>query len=117
MIYNVSLTGLKMYPGLKRKLDLEKDDMSSLISSFPDSTNLDRVMSLKRNRFMCKPENWDETLPCNTADMYMEVPRHNDLPLNASKSQCTGKGCLSKGFAGLFTRNLPVDPEKGFSFS
>lgn len=113
MVFSISHTGLKMFSGLKRKSpDLEKDDLMSLITSFPDSTDLDRVMSLKRNRFMCKQENWEDKLSGNTADMYMEISRHN-----ASKSQCAVGGCLSKDFAGLFTRNLPVDPEKGFSFS
>ncbi|XP_062106644.1 defective in cullin neddylation protein AAR3 [Humulus lupulus] len=92
-----SLPGLKNFPGLKRKTldDLGKDDLGSLITIFPDSTNLNPVMSLKRNRSITyRPANWED-------DDFMDITRCNNSQLNAStKSPCAIEGCMSKVVAG-----------------
>ncbi|PON38706.1 Defective-in-cullin neddylation protein [Trema orientale] len=118
-----SLPGLKSFPGLKRKSleDLQKDDLGSLITIFPDSTNLNTAMSLKRNRLMSyKPANWEDNLMGNGANDLMEITRCNSTPpLNASKYPCAIEGCLSKGLAGLFpTRScLHLNRDRRVSFA
>ncbi|XP_060672487.1 defective in cullin neddylation protein AAR3 isoform X2 [Ziziphus jujuba] len=107
------LPGLKVFPGLKRKLpeDLEKDDLGSLVNIFPVSTNLNPPMSVKRGRLLSyKAANW--------GDDCTEMSRHNS-PLSASKSLCAVEGCLSKGFAGLFSTRpcLQFDRDTGVSLT
>ena len=109
---------------MKRKSieDLEKDDVGSLITNFPDITNLNPVMSLKKNRLMSyKPANLEDyPMGNNGANDLMEITRCNNTPpLSASKSPCAIEGCLSKGLAWLFpTRScLQLNRDSRVSFS
>ncbi|KAG6656347.1 hypothetical protein CIPAW_04G016600 [Carya illinoinensis] len=100
------LPGLKDFPGLKRKLpeDLQQDEMEPSTTRHPHSIDLDPILSFKRIRLTChQPANWVDNPPGNnTTDDCMEIVRHNS-PLCCSKSPCAVEGCLSKGFAGLFS--------------
>lgn len=112
------VAGLKSLPGLKRKSleDLDKDDLGSLITIFPDSTNLNPLVSLKRNRLIpYKTANWeDEKMENDNVENSKCIS-----PLNASKSPCAIEGCFSKGLAGLFpTRScLQFKRERRVSFA
>lgn len=111
-----SLPGLKEFPGLKRKLseDLQRDEMESSTTLFPHHTDLDPALSFKRIRLT----KWEDNPAGNTTDDCMEIVRHNS-PLCSSKSPCAVEGCLSKGFAGLFTTRayLQFDRERRVSFT
>ncbi|KAL5582274.1 hypothetical protein UlMin_014716 [Ulmus minor] len=91
-----SLPGLRSIPGLKRKSDEDFEKREEV----PESTNLSPVTNVKRSRFTsCKLENGHD----NSTNDLMDIGRHN-TPLNTSKAAvCAVEGCLSKGFAGLFT--------------
>ncbi|XP_068302432.1 defective in cullin neddylation protein AAR3-like [Pyrus communis] len=119
--YDDPLPGLKILPGLKRKLpgDMQIDEMVSSPTLFPHCTDWNPALSTKKSRAMsCIPANWDDTTSGNTVDDSMETVRHSS-PLNSSKSPCAVEGCLLKGFAGLLsTRScLQFDRERGVSFS
>lgn len=113
------VAGLKSLPGLKRKSleDLNKGDLGSLITIFPANTNLNPVMSFKRNRLMSyRTGNREDE---NMENDSMDVSRCNGT-LNAStRSPCAIEGCLSEGFAGLFsTRScLQFKPDRRVSFA
>jgi len=115
------LPGLKEFPGLKRKLpaDLQQDAMESSPTLFPHSTDLDPALSFKRIRLTAhKLVKWEDNPPGNTSDDCMEIVRHNS-PLCSSKSPCAVEGCLSKGFAGLFSTRacFQLDRERRVSFT
>ncbi|KAA0039491.1 defective in cullin neddylation protein 1 [Cucumis melo var. makuwa] len=78
-----SQSGLKSFPGLKRKLpeDMQMDDIVSLSVPRTGAMELSPVTSDKKN------EN-------------VTMVGHNSTL--GSKSPCAVEGCLSKGFAGLF---------------
>lgn len=65
-----------------------------------------------------KVANWGDNLSGNTGDDCIEIGRHNS-PLSASKSLCAVEGCLSKGFAGLFSTRpcLQFDRNRGVSLT
>ncbi|XP_022134354.1 uncharacterized protein LOC111006635 [Momordica charantia] len=116
-----SLPGLKFFPGLKRKLpeDMQMDGMVSLGDSRTGFMELSPVTSIKKSRSMAgKPVNLEINLPASTADESMEMVRHNGA-VACTKSPCAVEGCLSKGFAGLFsTRSfLRLDQERKASFT
>jgi len=115
------VAGLKEFPGLKRKLpeDLQQDDMESSPTVFPHSTDLDPALSFKRIRLTAhKLAKLEDNPPGNTTDDCMEIVRHNS-PLCSSKSPFAVEGCLSKGFAGLFSTRacLQLDRERRVSFT
>ncbi|GAV58084.1 Cullin_binding domain-containing protein [Cephalotus follicularis] len=105
-IHEDTLPGLKIFPGLKRKLPDQCPDA-------PNADCLDACLKLnfKRNRQIAHR-------PGNYADDSMEIAKHNS-PSCSSKSPCAVEGCLSKGFAGLFsTRSyLQFDKERRVSFT
>ncbi|XP_022955115.1 uncharacterized protein LOC111457165 isoform X3 [Cucurbita moschata] len=122
-----SQSGLKILPGLKRKLpeDLQMDGMVSPSDPTTGSMELSPVTSIKKSRFMaCKPVNLEINGPsCNAAaaaaaDGNTEIVRNNGA-MGCSKAPCAVEGCLSQGFAGLFsTRSfLGLDQERKSSFT
>lgn len=120
--YDDPLPGLKILPGLKRKLpgDLQIDEMESSATLFPTHpADLKPALSIKRSRPMSYiPANWEDNTTGSTVDGCMETIRHSS-PLNSSKSPCAVEGCLLKGFAGLLsTRScLQFDRDRGVSFT
>ncbi|XP_009376275.1 defective in cullin neddylation protein AAR3 [Pyrus x bretschneideri] len=120
--YDDPLPGLKILPGLKRKLPGEDLHMEEVVPSpalFPQCTDWNHALSTKKRRSMSYiPANWEDSTPGNTVDDSMETIRHSS-PVNSSKSPCAVEGCLLKGFAGLLsTRScLQFDRDRGVSFS
>lgn len=114
--------GLRDFPGLKRKLpeDLQEYDMESSTALFSQSVvDLEPALSFKRIRLTAhKPANCVDNPPGRTTDDGMEIGRHSS-PMCSSKSPCAVEGCLSKGFAGLFSTRgyLQLDRERRVSFT
>lgn len=96
------------------------DGIVSLSDPRTGSMELSPVMSVKKSRFMaCRPVNLEMNLPsCTAADENTEMVRH-DSGVGCSKSPCAVEGCLSKGFAGLFSTPsfLGLDQERKASFT
>lgn len=139
-LYEDPLPGLKIIPGLKRKLyDLQKDELEIPCS---DVAHLNHVWTSKRNRLIAlQSVNWEDNPPGNSGDDCMEIVKHSssldssntsrsscdgcmeavkhNSQLGSSTSPCAVEGCLSKGFAGLFsTRSyLRFDRERRVSFT
>lgn len=114
---------MKDFPGLKRKVpeELQQDEMESVTTTlYPGSTDLDPALSCKRIRLTAhKPAAWVVNHSAgNATDDCMEIVRHNS-PICSSKSPCAVEGCLSKGFAGLFSTSayLQFDRERRVSFT
>uniref|UniRef100_A0A2P2JPG8 Defective in cullin neddylation protein n=1 Tax=Rhizophora mucronata TaxID=61149 RepID=A0A2P2JPG8_RHIMU len=107
------LPGLRIAPGLKRKLSsLQKYEMEIWDTS-------DLILNLKRRwPIYCRLSNWDDNPPSNSADDYMEVIRQSN-PLGSTKSPCAVEGFLSKGFAGLFSNcsYLQLSRERRVSYT
>ncbi|KAJ0042859.1 hypothetical protein Pint_19207 [Pistacia integerrima] len=106
-VYEDPLPGLKNFPGLKRKSsDLQTDEMESSEDRFPDFTDLNHMLTPKRSRLVAqRPQDREDNPPESASDDCMEIAKHNS-PLGSSKSHCAVEGCLSKGFAGLFSTFL-----------
>ncbi|XP_022989824.1 uncharacterized protein LOC111486895 isoform X2 [Cucurbita maxima] len=115
--------GLKILPGLKRKLpeDLQMDGMVSPSDPTTGSMDSSPVTSIKKSRFMaCKPVNLEINGPsCNAAAGENSEMVRNNGAMGCSKAPCAVEGCLSQGFAGLFsTRSfLGLDQERKSSFT
>uniref|UniRef100_A0A2P2N1J1 Defective in cullin neddylation protein n=1 Tax=Rhizophora mucronata TaxID=61149 RepID=A0A2P2N1J1_RHIMU len=107
------LPGWKITPGLKRKSpSIQKDEMETL-----DTTDL--LLNLKRSRRIdVGLFNWDDISPGNSTNDCMEVIKLSN-PLGSTKSPCAVEGCLSKGFAGLFSTcsYLQYDREREVSYT
>ncbi|KAJ4707435.1 Defective in cullin neddylation protein [Melia azedarach] len=103
--YEEPLPGLKIFPGLKRKSsDIEKDEMESSDIHFPNFADQNHILISKRSRPIANRQlNREDNPPGSSGDDCMEIVRHN-CSLGSSKSHCAVERCLSKGFAGLFTR-------------
>ncbi|THF98327.1 hypothetical protein TEA_018726 [Camellia sinensis var. sinensis] len=102
------LPGLKIFPGLKRKIseDFQRDELESS-DKFVGSKLL--LNSKRRHTLVTdKPVNWVENLLGNASDDSMDIVKHNGM-LGCSKSPCAVEGCLSKGFAGLFSEMVFAD--------
>ncbi|OMP05938.1 hypothetical protein COLO4_08441 [Corchorus olitorius] len=101
--YEDSLPGLRSFPGLKRKLpDCQDDRMETSDSFLSNSPDSNCTPNVKRNRLTAhKPANKEDNPPWTSTDDCMEV-KHSS-PMGSSKSPCAVEGCLSKGFAGLFS--------------
>ncbi|KAL5739070.1 hypothetical protein ACOSQ2_028250 [Xanthoceras sorbifolium] len=135
-LYEDPLPGLKIFPGLKRKLpDRQKDESQT---PYPDIAHLNNVWTSKRSRLIAlQSMNQEDSSPGSSGDDCMEIVKHSPLgssksscdncmdivkhnsPIGSSKSPCAVEGCLSKGFAGLFsTRSyLRFDRERRVSFT
>ncbi|XAR51725.1 hypothetical protein NMG60_11006438 [Bertholletia excelsa] len=97
------LPGLKIVPGLKRKMcvDFQRHESSDLFESSTFSPT-----SKRRLTSMDRLVNKEENMPGNVL-------------LGGSKSPCAVEGCLSKGFAGLFSGRscLQLDRERRVSYT
>ncbi|KAI9153506.1 hypothetical protein LWI28_012446 [Acer negundo] len=139
-LYDDPLPGLKIFPGLKRKLpDLQKDESETPCT---DVAHLNNIGTSKRSRLIAlQSVNLEDNPPGSSGDDCMEIVKHScplgssnssksscddcmeavkqNSQLGSSKSPCAVEGCLSKGFAGLFsTRSyLRFDRERRVSYT
>lgn len=118
--YDDSLPGLKFYPGLKRKLheDSQRHELVLSDTRFRDSIDLNDKLNSKRSKqsLIAGRSVYSEHPPGAATDDCMEIVKHS--PLSSSKSPCAVEGCLSKGFAGLFSTPscLHFDRERRVSY-
>lgn len=114
------LPGLKDTPGLKRKLSsFQMEEMASSNAVFLDSVSPHFILNSKRSRLIdYRPLNWEDNPPGNSASDGMDITKQNNS-LGSMKSPCAVEGCLSRGFAGLFsTRSyLQLDRERRVSYT
>ncbi|KAI5591800.1 hypothetical protein POPTR_004G122100v4 [Populus trichocarpa] len=114
------LPGLKDTPGLKRKLSsFQMEEMASSNAVFLDSVSPNFILNSKRSRLIdYRPLNWEDNPPGNSASDGMDITKQNNS-LGSMKSPCAVEGCLSRGFAGLFsTRSyLQLDRERRVSYT
>ena len=97
------MAGLRVFPGLKRKLPECHDEKMESDSLFSNSSDLNCTLSSKRSRLIAhRSVNGEDNPPQHSSDDCMEVVKHSS-PMDSSKSPCAIEGCLSKGFAGLFS--------------
>ncbi|KAF2299446.1 hypothetical protein GH714_031975 [Hevea brasiliensis] len=112
--------GLKVTPGLKRKLpSLRNEEMESSDSLVSGYTNLNLMSNSKRSRLISQRLlNWEDNPPGNSAGHCMEIIKQNS-PMGCTKSLCVFEGCLSRGFAGLFSTlsYLQFDQERRVSYA
>lgn len=115
-VFEDPLPGLKVAPGLKRKLSsLQNEEMESDYH-LPD---LNLISNSKRNGLIShRPLNLEDNPLGDSAGDCMEVIKQNS-PMGSTKSPCAVEGCLSRGFAGLFsTRSyLQLDRERRVSYT
>ncbi|XP_022774492.1 uncharacterized protein LOC111316696 isoform X2 [Durio zibethinus] len=99
-----TLPGLRVFPGLKRKLpECPEDEMESLDSHFSISPDLNCTLNSKRSRSIAhRSAKREDNTPQNSSDDCMEIVKHSS-PMGSSKSLCAIEGYLSKGFAGLLS--------------
>lgn len=92
-------------------MDLQRNEMESA-DKFLNSNFL--PSSKRRHKLV----NWEDHPPGKGTDDGMEIGKHNGL-LGCSKSPCAVEGCLTKGFAGLFSGRscLQFDRERGVSYT
>ncbi|TYI86278.1 hypothetical protein E1A91_D04G054000v1 [Gossypium mustelinum] len=101
--YDDSLPGLKLVPGLKRKLrECNNDKMESLEPLFSSSPNPNCTSNSKRRFILCRSDEREDNLPQNSCDESMEIVKQSS-PVGSSKSPCAVEGCMSKGLAGLLS--------------
>ncbi|KAB2085215.1 hypothetical protein ES319_A05G386600v1 [Gossypium barbadense] len=101
--YDDSLPGLKLVPGLKRKLrECNNDKMESLEPLFSSSPNPNCTSNSKRRFILCRSGEREDNLPQNSCDESMEIVKQSS-PVGSSKSPCAVEGCMSKGLAGLLS--------------
>lgn len=114
------LPGLKDTPGLKRKLSsFQMEEMASSNAVFLDSVSPNFILNSKRSRLIdYRPLNWEDNPHGNSASDGMDITKQNNS-LGSMKSPCAVEGCLSRGFAGLFsTRSyLQLDRERRVSYT
>ncbi|XWS32876.1 hypothetical protein CRYUN_Cryun22dG0028100 [Craigia yunnanensis] len=74
-------------------------------------------LSLKRSRLIVhRSVNREDNPPQNSSDDCMEVVKHSSpMGSSNSKSPCAVEGCLSKGFAGLFS-SFSFSGKKSFQY-
>ncbi|KAL3719237.1 hypothetical protein ACJRO7_004231 [Eucalyptus globulus] len=113
------LPGLKSYHGLKRKFSDDFTRVSEGLSeTCIEDTSHDHWSVISKRRQKANLSSAFEDSPLtDTPDDYMENVRHSS-PLG-SKSPCAVEGCLSKGFAGLFSGRsyLPYNRERRVSYT
>ncbi|KAG4173614.1 hypothetical protein ERO13_A11G069700v2 [Gossypium hirsutum] len=96
--YEDTLPGLRVFPGMKRKLlECHDDEMESSDSHLSDTPDLNCSLNSKRSRLIAH-----RLVTPDASDDCMEVAKHSS-PVCCSKSPCAIEGCLSKGFAGLLS--------------
>ncbi|XVF16635.1 hypothetical protein REPUB_Repub10bG0049400 [Reevesia pubescens] len=99
-----SLPGLRLFPGLKRKLpECHDNKMESSESFFSNSPDPNCTLNSKRSRLVaCRSVNREDNPPQSSSAGCMEIVKQSS-PMGSSKSPCAVEGCLSKGFAGLLS--------------
>ncbi|KAJ6403570.1 hypothetical protein OIU84_015478 [Salix udensis] len=97
------LPGLKVTPGLKRKLSsFQMEEMVSSDAVLLDSISPYFILNSKKSRLIdYRPLNWEDNSPG------MDITKQNNS-LGSMKSPCAVEGCLSRGFAGLFSQLVPI---------
>ncbi|KAJ9173282.1 hypothetical protein P3X46_016434 [Hevea brasiliensis] len=119
-VFEDAVPGLKVTPGLKRKLpSLRNEEMESSDSLVSGYTNLNLMSNSKRSRLISQRLlNWEDNPPGNSAGHCMEIIKQNS-PMGCTKSLCVFEGCLSRGFAGLFSTlsYLQFDQERRVSYA
>ena len=95
--------GLKVTPGLKRKLSsFQMEEMVSSDAVFLASVSPYFILNSKKSRLIdYRPLNWEDNSPG------MDITKQNNS-LGFMKSPCAVEGCLSRGFAGLFSQLVPI---------
>lgn len=101
------LPGLKIFPGLKRRMleghAVGSSDPSSMYSTDTDSNPMIKSKKCKFDFVAEKPMNWEENPPSVALDVGMDTAKQSS-PLSSTKSSpCAVDSCLSKGFAGLLS--------------
>ncbi|XP_030447861.1 defective in cullin neddylation protein AAR3 [Syzygium oleosum] len=113
------LPRLKSYHGLKRKFNDDFTRVSEGLSEtcIEDSTHDHWSVISKRRHKVNLSSPFEDSPPTDTPDDFMENVRHSS-PLG-TKSPCAVEGCLSKGFAGLFSGRsyLPYNRERRVSYT
>ncbi|KAL2499934.1 protein of unknown function (DUF298) [Abeliophyllum distichum] len=112
-----NLYGLKTFPGFKRKLsnNLRKEQ------EFSDGYVSPNIMTNSKRRHFYSPEkpvNRGENPLGNATDDCTEIVKHNS-PYGCTKPSCAVEGCLSKGFARLFSSSscLQFDQDRRVSYT
>ncbi|GMJ09299.1 antiauxin-resistant 3 [Hibiscus trionum] len=114
-----TLPGLKLVPGLKRKLCECNDDKMESSEPLSNSAKPNCTSNSKRNRLnSCRYVDRLDNLPPNSSDDCMEIVKHSN-PMGCCKSPCAVEGCLSKGFAGLLSSwsYMQFDRERRVSYT
>ncbi|KAA8547977.1 hypothetical protein F0562_004406 [Nyssa sinensis] len=111
------LPGLISFPGLKRK-SYEDTERHELGSSDRVAEHSFILNSKRRHISVTCKLNWENDPSGNDTDECMEIVRHNS-PVGCNKCPCAVEGCLSKGFAGLFSGRscLGFDQERRVSYT
>jgi DCN1-like protein 1/2 len=95
------------------------EEMASSNAVFLDSVSPHFILNSKRSRLIdYRPLNWEDNPHGNSASDGMDITKQNNS-LGSMKSPCAVEGCLSRGFAGLFsTRSyLQLDRERRVSYT
>lgn len=112
------MAGLRVFPGLKRKLPGCHSDIME--TSDPHFSNPADLLSSKRSRLIThRAVSREDNRTRSSSDAScMEVVKHSS-PMVSSKSPCAVEGCLSKGFAGLFSSRsyMQFDRERRVSYT
>ncbi|KAJ6364986.1 hypothetical protein OIU76_029877 [Salix suchowensis] len=78
------------------------EEMVSSDAVFLDSVSPYFILNSKKSRLIdYRPLNWEDNSPG------MDITKQNNS-LGSMKSPCAVEGCLSRGFAGLFSQLVPI---------
>ncbi|XP_017238104.1 defective in cullin neddylation protein AAR3 isoform X3 [Daucus carota subsp. sativus] len=98
-------TGLKSFPGLKRKTDYINQQEMDIDDNFASYDICKRRNIGIVNKLWTPADN----VQLDSIDEYLENNiKQSTSPLRGSKSPCAVEGCLAKGFAGLFSSQSRV---------
>ncbi|KAK1383612.1 Defective in cullin neddylation protein [Heracleum sosnowskyi] len=98
-------TGLKSFPGLKRKTDYFNQQDMEIDNNFA-SSDICKRRHIDIGNKMWSPA--DNAQLYNTDEFMESSIKQSPSPLRGTKSPCAVEGCLSKGFAGLFSTQSRV---------
>ncbi|XP_065856195.1 defective in cullin neddylation protein AAR3 [Euphorbia lathyris] len=110
-VFEDPLPGLKVTPGLKRKLPI-LNNKESLVPDY----DMNQLSISKRNKPICH-RSLNHRADTSVSDG-MEIVKQNS-PKGCNKSPCAAEGCLSRGFAGLFSTGsyLKLDGKRRVSYT
>ncbi|CAI9758661.1 unnamed protein product [Fraxinus pennsylvanica] len=96
-----NLYGLKTFPGFKRK---SSNNLQKATDFSDGYVSPNTMTNAKRRHFYSpgKTVTWGENPHGNAIDDCVEIVKHNS-PYGCTKPSCAVEGCLSKGFAQLFS--------------